>query len=190
MKLASHGTGGARRRMRYHSREHRALVYRGRAGDDGRTYVLRLNAGDVDALRAAGLTRTVAAVLDEGEGRGGNGQIPLLGSRDDAGPVPDELAADGFKACRRPARTRAAGRGRLQDSAVTGDRLRGRGPGSGEIRCSIGEIRHPFEVNGVRFAASRRPPPVPHARRHHTLRRRTALAPTPPDGQTPASARQ
>ena len=107
MKLTSHGTGGARRRMRYHCREHRALVYRGRAGDglvfechgdDGRTYILRLDAGDVDALRAAGLTRTVAAVLDEGEGRGGHGQIPLLGSRDDAGPVPDELAADGFKA--------------------------------------------------------------------------------------------
>ena len=107
MKLASHGTGGARRRMRYHSREHRPLVYRGRSGDglvfechgtDGRTYTLMLDAGDMDALRAAGLTRTVAAVLDEGEGRGGHGQIPLLGSRDDAGPVPDELAADGFKA--------------------------------------------------------------------------------------------
>ena len=94
MKLASHGTGGARRRMRYHSREHRALVYRGRSGDglvfechgtDGRTYTLMLDAGDVDALQAAGLVRTVAAVLDEGEGRG------------DAGPVPDELAADGWK---------------------------------------------------------------------------------------------
>ena len=95
MKLASHGTGGARRRMRYHSREHRALIFRGRSGDglvfechgtDGRTYALVLDAGDVDALQAAGLVRTVAAVLDEGEGRGGNGQIPLLGSRDDAGP--------------------------------------------------------------------------------------------------------
>ena len=92
--------------MRYHSREHRALVYRGRSGDglvfechgtDGRTYTLMLDAGDVDALRAAGLVRTVAAMLDEGEGRGGNGQIPLLGSRDDAGPVPGELAADGWK---------------------------------------------------------------------------------------------
>ena len=99
MKLASHGTGGARRRMRWHSGEHRALTFRGRSGDglvfevhadDGRTYTLMLDAGDVDALRAA--------VLDEGEDRGGNGQIPLLGSRDDAGPVPDELAADGFKA--------------------------------------------------------------------------------------------
>ena len=107
MKLLSHGTGGARRRMCYHSRAHRPLVYRGRSGDglvfechgtDGRTYTLMLDAGDVDALRAAGLVRTVAAVLDEGEGRGGHGQIPLLGSRDDAGPVPDELAADGFKA--------------------------------------------------------------------------------------------
>ena len=113
MKLASYGTGGARRRMRWHSGEHRPLVFRGRRGrkgepgeewlfevhaDDGRTYTLMLDAGDVDALQAAGLVRTVAAVLDEGEGRGGHGQIPLLGSRDDAGPVPDELAADGFKA--------------------------------------------------------------------------------------------
>ena len=59
MKLASHGTGGARRRMRYHCREHRPLVYRGRFGDalvfevhadDGRTYTLRLSADDVLAL--------------------------------------------------------------------------------------------------------------------------------------------
>ena len=115
MRLASHGTGGARRRMRWHSRKHRALTYRGRHGregepgteyvfecygDDGRTYILRLDADDVDALRGAGLVRTVAAVLglDEGEGRGGHGQIPLLGSASQAGPVPDELAADGFKA--------------------------------------------------------------------------------------------
>lgn len=109
MKLASHGTGGARRRMRYHSREHRALTFRGRSGedwvfeahaDDGRTYVLRLSAGDVDALQAAGMIRTVQAVI--GEGRGGNGQIPLLGRPADTGtgskPVPAELAADGFKA--------------------------------------------------------------------------------------------
>ena len=95
MKLASHGTGGARRRMRWHSRAHRPLAYRGRSGDslvfechgdDGRTYILRLDAGDVDALRAAGVERTFQAVLGLGEGRGGNG------------PVPDELAADGFKA--------------------------------------------------------------------------------------------
>ena len=105
MKLTSHGTGGARRRMRWHSGEHRPLVYRGRSGDDlvfechgtdGRTYTLMLDAGDVDALRAAGVERTFQAVLGLGEGRGGHGQIPLLGSRDDAGPVPDELAADGF----------------------------------------------------------------------------------------------
>ena len=59
MKLTSHGPGGARRRMRWHSREHRPLEYRGRAGgdlvfeghgDDGRTYVLRLSAGDVEAI--------------------------------------------------------------------------------------------------------------------------------------------
>ena len=59
MKLASHGTGGARRRMRYHSRVHRPLVYCGRSGDglvfeahgtDGRTYILRLDADDVLAL--------------------------------------------------------------------------------------------------------------------------------------------
>ena len=86
--------------MRWHSGEHRPLVFRGRRGrkgepgeewvfechgTDGRTYTLMLDAGDVDALQAAGLVRTVAAMLDEGEGRG------------DAGPVPDELAADGWK---------------------------------------------------------------------------------------------
>lgn len=86
MRLASHGTGGARRRLRWHSRAHRPLTYRGRHGkagepgtefvfevhgDDGRTYVLRLDAGDVDALQGAGLVRTVQAVLglDEGEGK-------------------------------------------------------------------------------------------------------------------------
>ena len=62
MKLASHGTGGARRRMRYHCREHRPLVYRGRSGDalvfechgtDGRTYTLRLSADDVAAVAQA-----------------------------------------------------------------------------------------------------------------------------------------
>ena len=99
MRLASHGTGGARRRMRWHSGEHRPLVFRGRRGrkgepgeewlfechgTDGRTYTLMLDAGDVDALRAAGLERTFQAVLGLGEGRGGNGQIPLLGSRDKA----------------------------------------------------------------------------------------------------------
>ena len=49
MKLASYGTDGARRRMRYHCREHRPLTYKGRYGDDlvyeihgddGRTYVV------------------------------------------------------------------------------------------------------------------------------------------------------
>ena len=62
MKLASHGTGGARRRMRYHCREHHPLVYRGRSGDslafevhadDGRTYTLRLFADDFEALAQA-----------------------------------------------------------------------------------------------------------------------------------------
>ena len=62
MKLASHGTGGARRRMRYHSRgEHRPLRYRGRYGEDlvfechgtdGRTYTLRLSGDDVAAVAA------------------------------------------------------------------------------------------------------------------------------------------
>ena len=110
MKLASHGTGGARRRMRYHSREHRALIYRGRSGDDlvfecrgtdGRTYILRLGAGDILAMVEAFEVEAAAVQKgrrDRGEGRGGNGQIALLGSRDDAGPVPGELAADGFKA--------------------------------------------------------------------------------------------
>ncbi len=59
MKLASHGTGGARRRERWHCDQHRPLEYRGRDGDalvyhvlgtDGRTYVLTLNAGDVEAV--------------------------------------------------------------------------------------------------------------------------------------------
>ena len=62
MKLASHGTGGARRRMRWHCREHRTLTYRGCSGDDlvfevhatdGRTYSMRLDAGDVEALAQA-----------------------------------------------------------------------------------------------------------------------------------------
>lgn len=63
MKVESHGTGGARRRMRYHCREHRPFVYRGRSGDalvfevhadDGRTYTLRLSGDDVAAVvRAA-----------------------------------------------------------------------------------------------------------------------------------------
>ena len=59
MKLASHGTGGARRRERWHCREHRPLEYRGRYGDmdvyrvhatDGRTYELTLTPADVEAV--------------------------------------------------------------------------------------------------------------------------------------------
>lgn len=80
MRLASHGTGGRRRRMRWHSGEHRRLTYRGRygrpggpgeewlfecRGDDGRTYTLMLGVGDMDALREAGLVRTVGAVVGE-----------------------------------------------------------------------------------------------------------------------------
>lgn len=76
--MSSLGTGGARRRHRWHSGEHRRLAYRGRHGepgepgeewvfeihaDDGRTYILRLDAGDVDALRAAGLAREGQATL-------------------------------------------------------------------------------------------------------------------------------
>ena len=62
MKLASHGTGGARRRMRYHCQEHRPFVYRGCSGGDwvfechgtdGRTYTLRLSGDDVAALAQA-----------------------------------------------------------------------------------------------------------------------------------------
>lgn len=67
--------------MRWHSGAHRPLAYRGRRGergepgeewvfechgDDGRTYLLMLDAGDVDALRGAGLVRTVQGVLGEG----------------------------------------------------------------------------------------------------------------------------
>ena len=56
MRLASHGTGGARRRMRHHSLAHRPLRYRGTSGadavfechgDDGRTYLVMLDAEDV-----------------------------------------------------------------------------------------------------------------------------------------------
>ena len=82
MRMSSLGTGGARRRHRWHAGEHRRLAYRGRHGeqggpgaewvfelhaDDGRTYILRLNAGDVDELRAAGLTREGQAALALGE---------------------------------------------------------------------------------------------------------------------------
>ena len=77
MKLASHGTAGARRRIRrhvgfrrwrgtgggweYRSGEHRALSYRGAYGDDavfevfgedGRTYILRLSPADVAEVAA------------------------------------------------------------------------------------------------------------------------------------------
>ena len=52
---------------------------------------------DAEIARAV-LRRRIQSGTVEGEGRGGHGQIPRLGSRDDAGPVPDELAADGFKA--------------------------------------------------------------------------------------------
>ena len=57
--------------MRYHCREHRPLVYRGRYGedlvfevhgDDGRTYVVSLAVGDVaavvQAVPARGVTRS------------------------------------------------------------------------------------------------------------------------------------
>ena len=59
--------------MRYHSREHRALTFRGRSGDDlvfechgtdGRTYTLMLDAGDVPALAEA-----FEALADTGGGR-------------------------------------------------------------------------------------------------------------------------
>ena len=56
MRLESYGTGGARRRIRYHCDEHRALGYRGTWGgdgvfevhaDDGRTYTLQLTEADM-----------------------------------------------------------------------------------------------------------------------------------------------
>ena len=39
-------------------------------GDDGRTYILRLNADDVDALRKAGIERTFQAALGLGAREG------------------------------------------------------------------------------------------------------------------------
>ena len=63
MRLTSHGTGGARRRLRKHSDRHRALTWRGTSGADlvfechgadGRTYTLRLDDADVaEVARAA-----------------------------------------------------------------------------------------------------------------------------------------
>ena len=63
MRLTSHGTAGARRRLRYHSDRHRALAYRGLSvgdlvfevhAEDGRTYTLKLNDADVaEVLRGA-----------------------------------------------------------------------------------------------------------------------------------------
>ena len=82
MKRASHGTGGARRRMRYHSREHRALTFRGRAGDglvfechgtDGRTYTLRLSLDDVEAVVEAIQALRAAARPRRGRGPGRSG---------------------------------------------------------------------------------------------------------------------
>ena len=77
MRLASHGTAGARRRIRHHigfrrwrglgggweygSGEHRALSYRGAYGEDavfecygedGRTYLLRLSPVDLAEVQA------------------------------------------------------------------------------------------------------------------------------------------
>ena len=52
MRLTSHGTGAARRRLRYHSDRQRALTGRGMVlgefvfevhAEDGRTYTLKLN---------------------------------------------------------------------------------------------------------------------------------------------------
>lgn len=78
MRLDSHGTAGARRRLRHHCKQHRALTYKGRSragdwifechGTDGRTYIVRLNAGDLEALHAAGLVPTVQSVIDGIEG--------------------------------------------------------------------------------------------------------------------------
>ena len=63
MRLTSHGTGGARRRLRQHSERHRPLTWRGTFGPDlvfelhatdGRTYALKLDDADVaEVLRAA-----------------------------------------------------------------------------------------------------------------------------------------
>ena len=62
MKIDSFGTGGARRRLRYHCDHHRPLTYRGRrSGEhvlevhatDGRTYRLRLAPDDLLVLMEA-----------------------------------------------------------------------------------------------------------------------------------------
>ena len=64
MRLTSHGTAGARRRLRFHVETHTPLHYAGRqerqgrteylfevAGDDGRTYSLALSPFDLRALQ-------------------------------------------------------------------------------------------------------------------------------------------
>lgn len=67
MRITSHGTGGARRRLRYHFERHRPLTWRGTHGGDlvfeshgtdGRTYTVRLDDADVaEVLRAAEVER-------------------------------------------------------------------------------------------------------------------------------------
>lgn len=66
MRLDSHGTGGARRRLRRHSERHRALTWRGTSGadlvfechgDDGRTYTLRLDDADVAEIARAAVAK-------------------------------------------------------------------------------------------------------------------------------------
>lgn len=66
MMLASHGTAGARRRMRHHCREPRELRFLGCSGGDavlechgtdGRTYVLRFDADDLAVVEAASKER-------------------------------------------------------------------------------------------------------------------------------------
>ena len=74
MILTSHGTGGARRRLRVHCEADRALAFRGRTGSgalafevpgtDGRTYRLLLSEADVAAAMAAGApVQRVAALF-------------------------------------------------------------------------------------------------------------------------------
>ena len=78
MRLTSHGTGGARRRLRRHVDRHRVLTWRGTAGgdlvfevhgDDGRTYTLRLDDADMAELLRGAEAKAARAGGDDARAR-------------------------------------------------------------------------------------------------------------------------